>query len=315
MREKGRMLKDKVAVVTGSGQGVGRAIAVAFAAEGAKVITNNRKPGTPGGDAETTAGEIKEAGGEAISVFSDISKFEDAQKLIQAAVSHFGRIDILVNNAGVDAPRMIWNMKEEDWDLCVNSLLKGAFNCSRFACGYMRDQKGGRIINNTSTAWLGTVGHVNYGAAKAGIVGLTRAIAREMGKYGVTCNAFTPFAATRMTDNKAVKDGLRKRFEAGLITQTQYEEGVNMPAPEGVAPLVVYLASDKASEINGQVFHAEAGKIGIYSEPKQSKCIIKNYEEGGGFTQEELQKLIPRILLEGYVNPAPSEQKEGKENS
>lgn len=211
MREKEKILKGKVAVVTGSGQGIGRAIAMAFAAEGAKVITNNRKPGTPGGDAETTAREISEAAGEAIPIFSDVSKFEDAQKLIQAAVSNFGRIDILVNNAGVDAPRMIWNMEEKEWDLCVNSLLKGTFNCSRFASSFMREQRWGRIINNTSTAWLGTVGHVNYGAAKAGIVGLTRAIAREMGKYGVTCNAFTTLAATRMTDNAGVKAGVKKK--------------------------------------------------------------------------------------------------------
>jgi len=107
-----------------------------------------------------------------------------------------------------------------------------------------------------------------------------------------------------MTDDKAVKDGLKKRFEAGLITKTQYEEGINMPPPEGVAPLVVYLASDKASEINGQIFHSEAGKIGLYSEPKQIKTIHKDYEKEGFFSQEELETLMPRIL-EGYVNPAP----------
>lgn len=309
MSVKGTLLMDKVAVVTGSGQGIGRAMAVAFATEGAKVITNSRSQGAVGGDAGKTADEIIKAGGEAIPIFGDVSQFKDAQSIIEAAVSNFKRIDILVNNAGVDVPKMIWNMGEEEWDLCLNVLLKGAFNCSRFACVYMKTQKWGRIINNTSTAWLGTVGHVNYGAAKAGIVGLTRAIAREMGRYEVTCNAFTPFAATRMTDNETVKLGLKKRFEAKLITQAQYEEAINMPPPEGVTPLVVYLASDKASDINGQVFHAEAGRIGLYSEPKEIRTVYKNFQKEGMFSQEELEKFIPKMLLGVYTNPAPPEVK------
>jgi len=309
MSVKGTLLKDKVAVVTGSGQGIGRAIAIAFTAEGARVITNSRKPGTEGGDASTTAAEIKKAGGEAIAVFADASKFQDAEKTIQTAVSSFGRIDILVNNAGADAPKMIWNMGEEEWDLCVNSLLKGAFNCSKFACMRMREQRGGRILNCSSTAWMGTVGHVNYGAAKAGIVGLTRAIAREMGRYGVTCNAFIPIAATRMTDNEAVKAGLKKRFEAGLITKAQYEDAINMPSPEGVVPLLVYLASHRGADINGQVFHTEGGKIGFYSEPRLIRTVFKNYQKEGLFSQEELERFVPQMLSEVYTNPAPAEDK------
>jgi len=309
MSGSGLLFKDKVVVVTGSGQGIGRAIAKGFAAEGAKVVTNSRKPGTPGGDAGTTADEIKKAGGEAIAVFADVSSFQDAEEIINTAVSNFGRIDILINNAGVDAPRMIWNMREEEWDLCLNSVLKGTFNCSKFACIHMKEQKWGRIINNTSTAWLGTVGHVNYAAAKAGIVGFTRAVAREMGRYGVTCNAFTPFAATRMTDNEAVKLGLKKRFESGLITREQYEEGINLPPPEGVVPLVYYLASDKASDVNGQIFHVEAGKIGYYSEPQLVRVIYKNYKDEGFFSYEELETFIPRMLSGIYNNPAPAHKK------
>lgn len=312
MRTIGERLKDKVALVTGSGQGIGRAIAIALATEGARVIINSRKPGTTGGDASTTAEEIKKIGGEAIPIFADVSQFKEAEKIIEAAVSNFGRIDILVNNAGIDAPKMIWNMGEEEWDMCVNSLLKGSFNCSRFACVHMKEKRWGRIINNSSTAWLGTVGHVNYGAAKAGIVGLTRAIAREMGRYGVTCNAFTPLASTRMTDNEAVRAGLRKRFEAGLITRAQYEGGINMPPPEGVAPLVVYLASENGGDINGQVFHVEAGKIGLYSEPQQIRTIYKNYEKEGLFTYEELENFMPRMLMGVYTNPAPADTKGDK---
>src|SRR4030042_4335584 len=177
----GDRLKDRVAIVTGSGQGIGRAIAIALAKEGAKVVTNNRRPDTSGGDAEATARQIADMGGEAISFFGSVSDFEVAGKLVQTAVDKFGRLDILVNNAGADRPHMVWNMTEEEWDTCVDSFLKGTFNCIRFASALMREQKWGRIINTTSTAWLGTVGHCNYGAAQAGLVGLTRAVARELG--------------------------------------------------------------------------------------------------------------------------------------
>lgn len=300
-------LRDKVAVVTGSGQGLGRAIALAFAEQGAKVVTNSRKPGSSGGDAGTTAEEIGKTGGAAVAVFADISDFQEAEKVIRTAVDSFGRIDILVNNAGADSPKMIWNMGESEWDTCIDSLLKGTFGCSKFACMHMRDQKYGRIINTTSTAWLGTIGHVNYGAAKAGVVGLTRSIAREMGRYGVTCNTFAPLASTRMTDNDAVKAGLKKRFDAGLITKSQYEESINMPPAEGITPFIIYLASDKAADINGQVFHLEAGKIGYYSEPTLVRTLFKDYVKQGFFTNDEIERFIPQMLNGVYRNPAPKE--------
>jgi 3-oxoacyl-[acyl-carrier protein] reductase len=298
----GDRLKDRVAVVTGSGQGIGRAIAVALAKEGAKVVTNNRRPGTEGGDAETTAKEIKALGGEAVPFFGSVSEFDVAEKLIQTAMGSFGRLDILINNAGADAPRMVWNMTEEDWDRCVDSFLKGSFNCTRFACGLMREQKWGRIINTTSTAWLGTVGHCNYGAAKAGLVGLTRAVAREMGRYGVTCNAYAPTAATRFTLSDEIVAGFKKRYEAGLMAKERFEELTNPPSPETVTPLIVYLCTDEAADINGQVFDVTGGNIAIYSEPVKKKSIVK---EEGLWTVEELIDQVPKVLLEGYKNPAP----------
>ena len=298
----GDRLKGKVAVVTGSGQGIGKAIAIALAREGAKVVTNNRRPGTEGGDAETTAKEIMDMGGQAVPFFGSISEFDIAQKLVQTAVDSFGRLDILVNNAGADAPRMVWNMTEEDWDRCVDSFLKGSFNCIRFACGLMREQRRGRIINTTSTAWLGTVGHCNYGAAKAGLVGLTRAVAREMGRYGVTCNAYAPTAATRFTLSDEIVAGFKKRYEAGLMTKERYEELTSPPSPETVTPLIVYLCTDEAADINGQVFDVTGGNIAIYSEPLKKKSIVK---PEGLWTVEELIDQVPRILLEGYQNPAP----------
>jgi len=298
----GDRLKNRVAIVTGSGQGIGKAIAVALAKEGAKVVTNNRRPGTSGGDAETTAKEIKALGGEAMPFFGSISDFNEAQKLIQTALDNFSRVDILVNNAGADAPKMVWNMSEEDWDRCVDSFLKGSFNCIRHASGVMREQKWGRIINTTSTAWLGTVGHCNYGAAKAGLVGLTRAVAREMGRYGVTCNAYAPTAATRFTLSEDIVAGFKKRYEAGLMTKERYEELTNPPGPETAAPFVVYLCTDEAANINGQVFDVTGGNIAIYSEPVKKKSIDK---PEGLWTVEELIELVPKVLLEGYVNPAP----------
>ncbi|MBT3363731.1 MAG: SDR family NAD(P)-dependent oxidoreductase [Chloroflexi bacterium] len=300
----GDALKDRVAVVTGSGQGMGKAIAMGIAAQGAKVITNNRKAGTEGGDAQTVVDEIVKAGGQATAVFGDAAKWDDAKNLIDTAVNTYGRIDILVNNAGADFPRMMWNMTEEDWDRCVGAVLKTAFNCSRFASAYMREQRYGRIINNTSSAWLGTVGHVNYGAAKAGVVGLTRATAREVGKYGVTCNCFAATAKTRMTVNPGVEAGMKKRYEQGLITKERLDEMLNPPEIDTVAPLVIYLASEKAADINGHIFDILGGKLALYSEPEQIKSIIK---DDGIWTQDELWAKIPKTLGDNLDNPAPAE--------
>jgi 3-oxoacyl-[acyl-carrier protein] reductase len=298
----GDRLKGRVAVITGSGQGIGKAIAVALAQEGASVVTNNRRPGTSGGDAETAAKEIRDAGGKAVAFFGSVSEFDTAQKLVQTAVDNFGRLDIVVNNAGADAPKMVWNMSEEEWNRSVDSFLKGSFNCIRHATPLMREQKWGRIINTTSTAWLGTVGHCNYGAAKAGLVGLTRAVAREMGRYGVTCNAYAPTAATRFTLSEDIVAGFKKRYEAGLMTKERFEELTNPPGPETVAPFIVYLCTGEAANINGQVFDVTGNNIALYSEPVKVKAIDK---QEGMWTVEELIKEVPGVLLEGYKNPAP----------
>jgi NAD(P)-dependent dehydrogenase (short-subunit alcohol dehydrogenase family) len=300
----GDRLKGRVAIVTGSGQGIGKAIALALADEGASVVTNNRRAGTPGGDAETVAKEISDRGGQAVPFFGSVADFAVAQKIVQMAVDNFGRLDILVNNAGADAPKMVWNMAEEDWDRCVDSFLKGSFNCIRHATGLMREQRWGRIINTTSTAWLGAVGHCNYGAAKAGLVGLTRNVAREVGRYGITCNAYAPTAATRFTLAEDVVAGFRKRYEAGLMTKERFEELTNPPGPETVAPFIIYLCTDEAADINGQVFDVTGGNIAIYSEPVKVRSIDKAQ---GLWMVEELIEQVPKVLLQGYKNPAPPE--------
>jgi NAD(P)-dependent dehydrogenase (short-subunit alcohol dehydrogenase family) len=294
-------LAGKVVIITGSGQGIGKAIALEFARQGARVVTNSRKPGTKGGDAESTAYEIMDTRGEAVAYFGSVADFQTAGKLVQTAVDRFGRLDVLINNAGSDAPHMIWNMTEEEWDLSIDSYLKGTFNTCRHASALMREQKWGRILNTTSTAWLGTVGHCNYGAAKAGVVGLTRSVAREVGRYGVTCNAYAPTASTRFSASEDIQAGFKKRFESGLMTKERYDELTNLPGPETVAPFLVYLCTDAAADINGQVFDVTGGNIALYSEPVKKKTISK---ETGTWSVEELTEQVPK-MMEGYKNPAP----------
>jgi len=305
----GERLKGKNAVVTGGAGGVGKQICLALAAEGANVVVNDigatrDGSGAATGPADAVADEIKKSGGTAIANYDSVVDFTAAEKLIKTCVDKFGRIDILVNTHGNLRDRMIWNMSEEEWDVVMNVHLKGTFNTCRHACVLMREQKYGRIINVTSDAWRGTVGHANYGAVKGGVVSLTRAIAREMGRYGVTANCFAPIAATRMTLTEEVMANMKRRYEAGTITKQYYESFINMPGPEYIPPIVIYLATGEASNINGQVFHVEKGRIGIYSEPTEVRAI---YNSGEIWDVEQLIDLVPNTLLVGYTNPAPPE--------
>lgn len=302
-------LKGKSGVITGAGRGIGREIALAMASEGANVVVADPGVARDGsgsamGPADEVVADIKKKGGTALANYSSVVDFRAAESIIKSCVDSFGRIDFLVNCAGILRERMIWNMSEEEWDAVIAVHLKGTFNCSRHACVFMREQKAGRIINLVSDAWRGTVGQSNYGAAKGGIVSLTRAIAREMGRYGVTCNAMCPVAATRMTMTEEVKAGLKKRLEAGLISKEQYEGFANMGGPEYIPPLAIYLASDASANINGQVLHIERGRVAIYSEPVEIRAIYKS-EAGGTWTVDDLEEDVPKTLLTGYVNPAP----------
>jgi len=304
-------LKGKSAAVTGGGNGIGRAVSLAFAAEGANVLVADygASRGGEGADAapaEKVVAEIKAKGGNAAAFFGSVADFKKAEELVDSCVKNFGRIDILVNCAGILKERMVWNMSEEEWDSVVAVHLKGTFNCCRRAAALMREQRYGRIINTTSEAWKGVTGQSNYSAAKGGIVSFTRSIARELGRYGVTANAIAPLAGTRMTLTPEVIASAKKQYEMGIVSKEFYELAVNMPGPEYIAPFVLYLASDKAANINGRIFHITKGKIAIYHEPVEQYTVYKA-DADGMWTFEDLEKFVPSSLLVGYVNPAPPE--------
>ena len=302
-------LKGKNAIVTGAAGGLGKEVCLALAREGANILCNDIGADRSGAGTEKTGVDkivdaVKAIGVKAIANYDSVTDFNAAEKMIQTCVKEFGKLDILVNCHGMLRDRMIWNMTKDEWDSVVNVHLNGTFHTCRHACVVMREQKSGRIINVTSDAWRGTLGHVNYGAVKGGIVSLTRSIAREMGKFNVTANAFAPIAATRMTLSDDVKKRTLKAVELGQQTKEEADLMLNMPGPEHIPPIIVYLATDKAADINGQVFHCEGGRVGYYCEPVEVKSIFKDLKYGP-FTTDELVAMVPKILMQGYRNPAP----------
>ncbi len=296
-----KRLEGRVAVVTGAGRGIGRGEALALASEGAKVVVNDLGGAVDGTGASTSpadsvVAEIKKMGGEAVANYDSVATMQGAENIIKTAIDKFGRIDILVNNAGILRDRMLFNMTEEDWDLVLKVHLYGHFYTIRAASRCFRQQRYGRIINTSSVAGLyaTTYGQANYGAAKEGIVGLTRKVARDMGRYGVTCNCIRPSAGTRLTlsdEMKTARPESVARFES--------------LKPEDIAPLVVWLASDDAANVNGRVFYVETGRIGLYSEPVLEKQLVKV----GAWTIDELFMFMPSTLAKDLVNPDPPQQK------
>jgi NAD(P)-dependent dehydrogenase (short-subunit alcohol dehydrogenase family) len=303
-------LEGRTALITGGARGVGFAIAQALAAEGARIAImdpGGAKDGTAevGSPAEEAAAALHDAGGEAMAIAESVTDHEGCGRAVAACLDRWGRFDILVNNAGVLRPKMVWNMPADDWDAVVAVHLRGAFSMIHHAAKAMREARSGRIVNMGSEAWRGTVGQANYGAAKGGVFSLTRAMARELGRYGITCNTVCPSAATRLTLDEAVKEGFRKRLAAGLITPARFDQVMNMGGPEHIAPFVAWLVSDAAAHVNGQAFRVEAGMVGIYNEPELKAAVTK--ADRGLFTFDELSTLVSGTLLQGYVNPAPPE--------
>jgi len=304
-------LEGKSAIVTGAGRGIGKEVAILLAKEGASVIVNDPGVGR-GGEAEEGApaddvvAEIKAAGGTAMENYDSVADYANAGRMVKSCVDTYGKIDIVVNVAGMLRERMIWNMTEDDFDQVISVHLKGHWNMCHHATKVMRTARHGRIINFSSDAFKGAIGQCNYAAAKAGIIGLTRSIARECGRYGITANAMCPMAATRMTVNDAVIAGWKRRLDAGLLTQAQYDARMAMPGPEFVAPMVAYLATDAAEDVNGQLFHAERSRIHTYYFGEEARSIFKQ-DDGGMFNVDELLSMVPEGLMQGIPNIAPKE--------
>lgn len=285
----GRSLDGKVCVVTGSGRGIGRAIALLMADSGARVVVNDLGGAVDGSGSDScpadgVADEIRRNSGTAIANHDSVATMQGGENIINTALREFGRIDVLVNNAGVFRPKRIIDMTEEDWDITIAVHLKGHFCCTKPAVAAMLKQGSGCIVNISSTGALGMAGACNYSAAKAGVLGFTQALARELDSTGVRVNAVMPQGGTRMMQvalNMAV--GRANRASATLRDRV----------PDDPAALVAFLASDAASGINGVTFHTRtAGNIDVYSDSKVAKSLYKM----GGWTIEDLSGTVPSLV-------------------
>jgi NAD(P)-dependent dehydrogenase (short-subunit alcohol dehydrogenase family) len=305
------MLAGRVAVVTGAGRGIGRGVALGLAAEGAKVVVNDYGVHVDGsapssGPAFEVVGEIERAGGTAVANADSVAEWDGARRLIDTALERFGRLDVLVTCAGILRDRMIFNMAEEEWDAVVAVHLKGTFNCVRHACTHMRAQHYGRIITFTSGAGLfGNPGQANYGAAKSAIGGLTKVAARDLGKYGITVNAISPVAGTRMTVNDEVRRARELRRQQGIKREDRGVAQIEELDPDDVAPMVVYLASEVAGGVNGQIFLSYGSAVALVAHPRPVKTL---YKSTGIWTLDELERLVPITIADGLVNPAPPKE-------
>jgi len=305
-------LEGRAGIVTGAGRGIGGEVAQLLAREGASVIVNDPGVGR-GGEvtdekpADMVVAAIMDAGGKAIANYDSVAEYDSAGRMVAQCVETYGKIDFLVNVAGMLRERMIWNMTEDDFDQVIKVHLKGHWNMCHHAIKVMRGERYGRIVNFSSDAFKGSVGQCNYAAAKAGIIGLTRSIAREAGRYGITANAVCPMAATRMTVNDAVIAGWKRRLERGLLTQSQYDSRMAMPGPEYIAPMVGYLCTEESRDVNGQLFHAERSLVHTYYFGEEARAIYK-YTEDGMFTVDELIETVPASLMNGIPNLSPAEE-------
>jgi NAD(P)-dependent dehydrogenase (short-subunit alcohol dehydrogenase family) len=269
-------LEGKVAAVTGGGRGIGRGVARSLAAQGAAVVVNDLGVTLAGqkesvSPADEVVKEIIAGGGKAISNHMDIATVAGGEGLVNQAIKEFGHLDILVNVAGILRDRMIFNMSEQEWDDVIRVHRKGHYCTIRPASAHMRERKTGRIINFSSNSALGSPGQPNYGAAKAGILGLTYSCAAGLQKYGITVNAIMPGAATRMTDS--IPAGRMPGVTGGADSEAA--EGTPRD-PANVAPIIVFLASDQAAGVTGQCFGASGFRITRYTHMKADRTIISD---------------------------------------
>jgi NAD(P)-dependent dehydrogenase (short-subunit alcohol dehydrogenase family) len=291
----GDMVKDKVVVITGAGAGIGREFALGFAAAGAKVVVNDvgRAKDTDEFLAEQVVREIEAAGGEAVAATQSIARWDSAHEIIQQAVDSYGRIDCVVNNAGIVRDRFFFKMSAEEWQAVLDVHLNGSFYMSRAAAPHFKEQNGGSYVHMTSTSGLiGNLGQGNYSAAKMGIVGLSKSIALDMAKFNVRSNCIAPWAWTAMTatipedtpENKA-RVARMKKMEAGKI-----------------APLAVYLASDAAAGVSGQIFGVRANEIYFFSQIRMMRSLHRD----GGWTPEAIAEHAMPAFESSFFANVPS---------
>jgi NAD(P)-dependent dehydrogenase (short-subunit alcohol dehydrogenase family) len=274
------LLDGRVVIVTGAGGGIGRAHALAFAAEGARVVVNDigvgldGSPAGGGSAAQSVVDEITAAGGEAVTSGANVADWAQAEGLVQTAVDAFGCLDVLVNNAGIVRDRMFANTSEEEFDAVIAVHLKGHFNLYRHASAVMRKQEGGgSLVGFTSAAFVGSTAQANYSAAKGGIISLTRSAALALHKYGVRANCIAPVAKTRMSENVPFE------IETG--------------EPTAIAPMAVYLISDAAKEITGQTYTVVGPRISVWSQPEELRSM---FAAGDEWTPGEIADALPRTI-------------------
>jgi len=304
----GDRLKGRVAIVTGGGGGIGRGVSKWLARDGASVVVNDLGgavdgTGTSSSPADTIVAEINAEGGTAMANYDSIATYEGAGKMIQAALDNYGGLDILCHVAGILRDRMVFNMTEDEWDGVLQVHLYGAFNTVRQAVSHMIKQQYGRIVIFSSGSGLGNSGQANYAAAKEGQVGFVRALANELAPYNITVNAVYPGGETRMT--QAVPDTARQiREQRGITTRqaTATQQVENPRDPERNAPKAVYLCTEAAGNITGQVIGTSGLPMSLYSSRHVTRVIHKD----SPWTLDELDMLMSNSLTMGISNPAPA---------
>jgi 3-oxoacyl-[acyl-carrier protein] reductase len=297
-------LEGRVAIVTGGGRGIGRAECLSLASEGAAVIVNDFGGGADGaggaeGPANEVADEITTQGGKAIAHYGDVSRPDTGTELVRLALDHFGKLDILINNAGILRDRMLHNMTDAEWNIVIAIHLSGTFFCTRAAAKVFREQRSGVIVTTGSESGLGSMGQANYAAAKEGIAGFTRTVARDLGRYGCRANMIRPRAGTRLTLSDQLRDAIERARKSGEPAPDigRIEHWV----PEGVAPLVTWLCTDAAANVNGQDFVISAEQVSLMSQPRPSATVFSETP----WSLDQLDGLLPQTLTRGLRNEFP----------